>query len=178
MRMPSYLLLAVLCLPTLAHAYISAVDEAAAKIDHFHEVTPGKVYRGALPDEMNGAIVVERASAERHGIHLIHRPMRAGIHKIDKAETDNVLALMADPANYPLYFHCKHGWDRTGFIGGLYRVFVEKSMDASEAWQEMLADGFHPIILGLNCTYRERTGLTRPLICGILPDYNPVLSDE
>lgn len=51
------------------------------------------------------------------------------------------LKIMSNPANYPVFVHCKHGADRTGTAVALYRIkfehwAVEKAID------EMVNGGF------------------------------------
>lgn len=47
-----------------------------------------------------------------------------------------------------VFVHCEHGQDRTGLIIGAYRVNVEHWKKA-DAYKEMLANGFHPALFGL-----------------------------
>ena len=44
--------------------------------------------------------------------------------------------------------HCKNGHDRTGMTVGFVRVIVDK-WDKKKAYDEMLARGFHPELIGL-----------------------------
>jgi hypothetical protein len=46
------------------------------------------------------------------------------------------------------FIHCTHGQDRTGLVVGLYRV-LRQGWLKSKAYDEMLAHGFHPELLGL-----------------------------
>ena len=59
-------------------------------------------------------------------------------------------------ADRPVLVHCYHGEDRTGVVIGLERVFIEKWAPAN-AYNEMLAHGFHRILLGLDEYFREKT---------------------
>lgn len=45
------------------------------------------------------------------------------------------------------YVHCEHGQDRTGLVIGLYRL--QEGTNKAAAWAEMVADGFHPALVGL-----------------------------
>lgn len=47
----------------------------------------------------------------------------------------------------PIFVHCEHGEDRTGLLVGCYRLSQGWTKD--EAWQEMLAHGFHIELQGL-----------------------------
>lgn len=63
---------------------------------------------------------------------------------------DEVLKLLSDPANYPIYIHCRYGSDRTGTMVALYRMAVE-DWPREHAIQEMTAPhfGFHKIFTNL-----------------------------
>jgi hypothetical protein len=186
---------------SLAHPYFAfadaefdaRVEDARDAIDNFEVVVPGKIYRGAIPDangfaalkalgvksdislimpdEMNGAIFREREFAAQNGIGLFYRPMRPGTHRGDVDEIENTLDVMGNPANYPLYIHCKYGRDRTGMMVGLYRTLIEKSMTPTEAWSEMGELGYRRIHLGLSCTFRALNDLRPSRLCRLLPHY-------
>jgi hypothetical protein len=49
-----------------------------------------------------------------------------------------------DPAAQPVFFHCRHGKDRTGTMAALYRIEVD-GWTNEEAIEEMLAFGYHTI---------------------------------
>jgi protein tyrosine/serine phosphatase len=176
-------------------AWAGPLEDASRAIDHFVEVVPGKIYRGAYPTEagfkalhalgvktdisliqpaeMGGAIFEERKRAAKYGVGLYFRPLKAGNARADEGEIEDILSIMSDPANYPLYIHCKHGRDRTGMVVGLYRVLVEKSMNAREAWQEMLQRGYRRIHAGLTCQFKALTGTGPSRLCGLIPHYRP-----
>ena len=44
---------------------------------------------------------------------------------------------------------CLHGMDRTSLLVGFYRVLVQ-GWSRSRAWDEMILQGFHPELLGLD----------------------------
>ena len=46
------------------------------------------------------------------------------------------------------YIHCEHGQDRTGLIVGCRRVWLD-GWTKTNAWNEMIAAGFHPALHGL-----------------------------
>jgi hypothetical protein len=45
--------------------------------------------------------------------------------------------------------HCTHGEDRTGLVCGIYRVRYD-GWSTKEAWDEMIALGYHPEFIGLD----------------------------
>ncbi len=141
---------------------------------NFHEVSPG-IYRGARPSaqgmrdlaalgvrtdidlEKPAALVAtERQYAAQTGIAFAPEPMSYLFEPSD-ALVDEILSIMADPAQQPVFLHCKLGNDRTGLIVALYRVFDE-GWDPADAWQEMMDLGFHRIWVGLSHYFEEVTG--------------------
>jgi hypothetical protein len=152
--------------------------------ENFYLVSPG-IYRGGHPDE--GGLVYlknlgvttiidleiadwieatpqeiaeELAEAKALGLNDIHEPMSAfslAISSSFDAEIDQILAILADPTQKPVYVHCEHGQDRTGLVIGLERVFNQGWTPAA-AWNEMLEKGFHPEFLGLSDYFFRKTG--------------------
>ena len=53
-----------------------------------------------------------------------------------QSDVDRFLAILRDPANYPLLVHCRNGVDRTGYMLALYRT-QEEGWDADQAAREM-----------------------------------------
>jgi len=43
--------------------------------------------------------------------------------------------VLNDPANYPVFFHCRRGADRTGALAALYRI-AKQGWDARKAYDE------------------------------------------
>ena len=143
-------------------------------ITNFSEVERD-IYRGARPDangmaalvqlgvktdlnleDDSAAVAAESDIAQILGIQMISKPMSGFWAPSDKV-VDEALAIVSNPANYPLFIHCLHGQDRTGLIVGLYRVFFEQ-WKAKTAYKEMKKNGFHPILVFLNHYFEERTG--------------------
>lgn len=120
-------------------------------------VTPG-VLRGAQPGKdgyatlkaMGVKTVIdmrtsesEKAQVEAAGMRAIAIPIemtRDGL----KEKVDRVVALMADPANQPVYVHCRHGQDRTGIVVAAYRM-KQQGWSLAEAETEMQAFGFNDV---------------------------------
>jgi len=153
-----------------AHADI---DTSTVPITRFLEVT-ADIYRGARPSvqgltvlskdgvktdldlEDDAAVVAtERNTAERLGLQFINQPM-SGTATPNDQQVDQTLKILNDPSNYPIFVHCKLGEDRTGLIIGLYRVFTQ-NWTAATAYNEMVADGFHPFLLGLKDYFDQKT---------------------
>ncbi len=54
---------------------------------------------------------------------------------------EDFLAVMDDPANYPVLFHCKAGLHRTGLLAAIYRMEYQ-GWTMGEAYRELKAHGF------------------------------------
>ncbi len=75
-------------------------------------------------------------------LKFINVPLNS-LSKITKTEGKQIgqlLRLIADPNNQPVYIHCEHGADRTGLIVALYRVYFDH-MTRQEAHDEMIQNG-------------------------------------
>jgi len=85
----------------------------------------------------------ERKQVEAAGMSAIAIPIemtREGL----KEKVDRVVALMADPANQPVYVHCRHGQDRTGIVVAAFRM-KQQGWRLAEAEAEMQAFGFNDV---------------------------------
>jgi protein tyrosine/serine phosphatase len=155
---------------------------AAAPITNFHVVRSGRLYRGARPGDAGLAylkkigvktivdlettglfeptsdsdIANEKAEAAKLGLVFRAEPMSSYL-PVSNSRVNEVMSILADPKAAPVYVHCAHGQDRTGLIIGLERV-EDQSWPPQRAYDEMKADGFHPILENLNHYFEERTG--------------------
>ncbi|WP_337176736.1 tyrosine protein phosphatase [Paludisphaera sp.] len=115
---------------------------------NFAEIVPGKIYRGAWQKEWpmrriardyqlksilalahpyDAAISVkERELAKELGITWFHKPI---IDQRGAAEPktifeilDEAAAVLNDPANHPIFFHCHHGLNRVSMVQIAYRT--------------------------------------------------------
>jgi protein-tyrosine phosphatase len=116
--------------------------------DQFAEVVPGKIYRGAWqqpwpmrrivrehkiktilalahPDNHPLAIR-EKALAQELGCRWIHIPIVDDRTTTDGQNVSDLLeeaaAVLADPRNQPVYFHCHHGINRASMVQIAYRT--------------------------------------------------------
>jgi len=62
-------------------------------------------------------------------------------------QTNYFLGLVNDPANWPVYVHCKGGRHRTGAMTGIYRI-THDGWTAEQAWLEMKEYDFDNGIFG------------------------------
>jgi tyrosine-protein phosphatase SIW14 len=164
-------------LPFLAFFFAATSALAdTAPINAFHDVTPG-IFRGARPSPAGlaylsrqgvrtdldlendaRAIAAEKVQAEKLGMNFVSYELNAEETPSD-AEINQILAIVEDPANYPLFIHCKLGEDRTGLVVALFRVESQK-WAAADAYSEWLADGFHTRLTNLSDYFDARTGYT------------------
>jgi Tyrosine phosphatase family len=116
--------------------------------DQFAVVVPGRIYRGAwqqpwpmrrvvtnykiktvlaLAHPANHPLAVrEKAMAGELGYRWVHIPIVD--HRVDGVlqtvidQLDRAAAVLADPANQPVYFHCHHGINRASMVQMAYRT--------------------------------------------------------
>lgn len=128
-----------------------------AGLGNMGRVAPG-IYRGEQPGPSGYATLKrlgvktvidlrttesEKAQVEAAGMKAIAVPIemtRKGLRE----KVDQVVALMADPANQPVYVHCRHGQDRTGIVVAAYRL-SQQGWALKDAEAEMQAFGFNDV---------------------------------
>lgn len=130
-------------------------------------VAPG-VYRGAQPEAAGYATLKkmgirsvinlrtsmsERAQVEAAGMQSFEVPMEMSRDGL-RAKVDRAVALMADPANQPVFVHCRHGQDRTGIVVAAYRMKIQ-GWPLADAEAEMQAFGFNNIWINFKRFIRE-----------------------
>ncbi|MGE5176641.1 MAG: MBL fold metallo-hydrolase [Hyphomicrobiales bacterium] len=136
---------------------IALRDPAAVGIPRFAEVATG-LYRGARPSDeglrylrdrgVRSIISLRHDESERRraaalGLRYFEIPLHAGIlgsSEPTEEEIGEFLDLVADSANRPVFYHCRHGRDRTGVMTALYRIRVQ-GWSAEDAMEEMWAFG-------------------------------------
>ncbi len=126
-------------------------------LSNMGRVTPG-IYRGAQPEAQGYATLKkmgirtvinlrtsmsEKKQVEAAGIRSIEVPIEMSRNGL-KAKVDRVVALMADPANQPVFVHCRQGRDRTGIVVAAYRMKIQ-GWTLAEAEAEMDSFGFNHI---------------------------------
>jgi protein tyrosine/serine phosphatase len=73
---------------------------------------------------------------------------------INRGKMDRIVAIMADPANQPVFVHCKLGKDRTGIVVAAYRMKVE-GWPFTLAESEMESFGFNGVWINLKSFIRS-----------------------
>jgi len=95
----------------------------------------------------------EKKQVEAAGMQAIAVPIvmsRKGLRE----KVDRVVALMADPANQPVFVHCRHGQDRTGIVVAAYRM-KQLGWSLADAEAEMQAFGFNDVWINFKRFIRQ-----------------------
>jgi hypothetical protein len=92
-------------------------------------------------------IVKERACCANLGVRYVHlKPeliSRRLVPQCRPPVIEEFLAIMDDPASYPVLVHCHAGLHRTGVLIAVYRMEYQ-GWTAAQAWADMRANGFGP----------------------------------
>jgi len=120
-------------------------------------IAPG-IYRGAQPapggyatlKKMGIRTVInlrttesEKKKVEAVGMRSVEIPVGM-FNNGDRKKLDKVIAIMADPANRPVFVHCRQGQDRTGIVVAAYRMKID-GWPLSLAEAEMESFGFNDV---------------------------------
>ncbi len=117
----------------------------------------------------DGVIEAEKEKTANYGMNFYSVELPALMLRPSEERIQKILSILSDARNFPIYIHCRHGEDRTGLVVGLYRALLQK-WPAEIAYSEMLANNFHPQWMkGLDCTFREMTGMQVPHVCSLIP---------
>ena len=68
--------------------------------------------------------------------------------QIPEAAIAKYFEVINNPANYPIFFHCQRGADRTGVMAGFYRMAIQ-GWDAQKAYSEARDMGMRMWYVGL-----------------------------
>ena len=88
----------------------------------------------------------EENSVRELGMHFFRIPLKTRVAATEE-QTAYFLSLVNDPANWPVYVHCKGGRHRTGAMTGIYRI-THDGWTAEQAWEEMKKYDFENGIFG------------------------------
>jgi protein tyrosine/serine phosphatase len=80
------------------------------------------------------------------GLHYFNLPLQPG-KPATQEQTDYFLSLVNDPANGPVYVHCKGGRHRTGALTAIYRI-THDGWTAQQAYDEMKKYDFNDGLFG------------------------------
>jgi tyrosine-protein phosphatase SIW14 len=91
--------------------------------------------------------ISEKENVEAAGMRSIEIPLSTFTNG-ERQKVDRVVALLADPANRPVFVHCRQGRDRTGIVVAAYRMKIQGwPLVAAEA--EMDSFGFNNVWVNL-----------------------------
>ena len=82
----------------------------------------------------------------KSGMKYVNIPLKASTPATEE-QTAYFLSLVNDPANWPVYVHCKGGRHRTGALTAIYRITHDK-WTADQAFQEMKNYDFNNGLFG------------------------------
>jgi len=106
-------------------------------------------------------IASEKELVESLGMKSVSIPLSV-FKTVKDEDIEKFLKVVNDPKNGPVYMHCRQGQDRCGTMVAIYRL-TRQNWGATQAYDEMLKYGFHPIFVGLsNSMYRVAANLGRP----------------
>jgi protein tyrosine/serine phosphatase len=80
------------------------------------------------------------------GMNFFRIPLKTRVAATEE-QTNYFLSVVNDPANWPVYVHCKGGRHRTGAMTGIYRI-THDGWTAEEVWEEMKKYDFESGIFG------------------------------
>ena len=88
----------------------------------------------------------ERQWTKELGLNYFNLPLKPQ-QPATKEQTEHFLRLVNDPANAPVYVHCKGGRHRTGAMTAVYRI-THDGWTAEQAWDEMKKYDFDDGLFG------------------------------
>jgi tyrosine-protein phosphatase SIW14 len=158
--------LVILLATTLcASSMFAQTEPRYRELPNFHQVNQG-LYRGAQPREggipqlaalgiktiLNLRVADERSRAEEQearaaGLNFFNVQME-GLDRPQDEQVKHALEIIGDPANQPVFVHCKHGADRTGVIIAIYRM-THDGWSTEEALREAKRYGLSMFQFGM-----------------------------
>jgi protein tyrosine/serine phosphatase len=145
------MLAAGLVLATSASAETKPSALAKIRIKNFGQ-TNEHYYRGAQPEARDYADLAglgvktvidltrdgraDEAGLVQHAGMKFHRIPLTTSERPSDAAVSQFLALVNDPANWPVYVHCQGGRHRTGTMTAVYRI-TQEGWTADHAYEEM-----------------------------------------
>ena len=131
---------------------IVKVDEGiyrGPRLDDLNELESLKIHTILNLEDNREAIRKESEAAKQLGMVMINIPM-SGISRPKSADLLRAAKIIEDQASYPIYVHCLHGRDRTGFVIATYKM-IHHGWTVKKAYQEAVNYGHNrlfDLILG------------------------------
>lgn len=94
----------------------------------------------------------EAQNVQQLGMKYVNEEFAFG--KPDLRKVERVLNVMNDPANFPVYIHCRQGADRTGMMVGIYRV-LNDGWSWDQVWDEMKGHHFKFFLTAMKNTVKQ-----------------------
>jgi protein tyrosine/serine phosphatase len=147
------LLLVLVALSWAGRAQSAREASNSQTIPRFDQVAKG-FYRGGQPrrqgfeylKQLGVKTVINLRGGNREaeevkslGLRYVHIPMRPW-KRVPESKIQMFFQVLRDRDSYPVFVHCDHGSDRTGFMVGLYRIAFQ-DWSADRAYQEARAHG-------------------------------------
>lgn len=156
-------------------------SESETNIPRFLMIAEG-LYRGGQPDKrgfeflkQKGIKTVINFRSENDeaplvkelGMHYVWIPMEIKPwSKIPNPDVAKYFEVVTNPDNYPIFFHCRRGADRTGAMAAFYRIAVQ-GWDAKKAYSEARDVGmrwWYPAVKEQVYKFRPTPGLLGPTL--------------
>jgi len=143
--------LTILILISCTHAYAASKEETSRivkvcegiyrgpRLDDLNELANLKIHTILNLEDNTEAIQKESEAARKLGMVMINIPM-SGISRPDPADLLRAVKVLQDGASLPVYVHCLHGRDRTGFVVAAYKI-IHDGWNMEKAYQEAVANG-------------------------------------
>jgi len=138
------------------YACAPALDKPG--LPNMHVIAPG-LYRGAQPakegfeelSKMGIKTVINLRDFHTDkkmigALPLNYQSIPIKTWDLGDKQVEQFVRIVADKDNYPIFFHCQHGADRTGTMAAVYRIVFEE-WPKEEALKEMTTCpyGYHSI---------------------------------
>jgi protein tyrosine/serine phosphatase len=151
--------------PAIAMAAGAANQPANGDIPRFGILTDG-LYRGGQPTSKGFQFLKDKGVktiinlrkednseakvVEKLGMNYVQIPIDEVMpwSKIPQAAVAKYFELINNPDNYPIFFHCRRGADRTGTLAAFYRMALQ-GWDAKKAYDEARDIGMRWYFAGL-----------------------------
>jgi protein tyrosine phosphatase (PTP) superfamily phosphohydrolase (DUF442 family) len=150
----------------VALAAIAAVTpfKSHIRVENFHVVEPGQIYRGAAQKpgplqrliKQHGIRTIvclvdpdpeEQAIAESLGVRWVWMPIGDSALAVTFDTLEKLADLLAEPANQPVFYHCRRGVYRSNLAQAVYRMRCD-GWTLDQALADLRRTGFDPDVSG------------------------------